>query len=53
MTMNVYFEPKNNAYHVRYNGKHYTRTSYTAAKELIDSLLPNLVLLSQHASKEA
>ena len=51
--MNVWFTPSNNTYHIRYDGKHYTRSSYTAAKELIDTLLPNLVAVAQHNVRTA
>lgn len=49
--MNVWFNAKTNTYHILYEGKQYTRKSFTAAKELIDSLLPNMVALAQHEAR--
>jgi hypothetical protein len=49
MTINVWFNSKTNEYNVKYGGKHYVRTSYTAAKELIDQLIPNMVAVTKYA----
>lgn len=46
MTINVWF--KNETYHIKYNGKTYRRKSYVAAKELIDSFIPDMVLSERH-----
>jgi hypothetical protein len=51
MSINVWY--KNNTYFIRYDGKQYTRKSYVAAKELIDSFIANMVLIEQHSQRAA
>ena len=49
MTINAWYDPTTKTYNVIYDGKRYTRTSYTAAKTLIDSLLINLTAKTLYA----
>lgn len=39
MTINVWIDGKTGEYKIRHEGETYTRTDYTAAKDLIDSFL--------------
>jgi hypothetical protein len=41
--MNIWYTKTDNTYHVQHEGNHYTRTSFVTAKELIESLMPNMV----------
>ena len=50
MTINAWYDPKAKVYTVMYDGRRYTRSSYTSAKELIDSLLVNMTAKSMFAA---
>lgn len=45
MSLNVWYA--DSTYNVHYNGKRYRRKSYMAAKELIESLIANMVAAAQ------
>lgn len=47
--MNIWYTQHNNTYHIKHDGNHYTRQSFVAAKELIESLMPNMVAQALYA----
>ena len=49
MTINAWYDPKAKTYNVMYDGRRYTRSSYTGAKELIDGLLMNMTAVALYA----
>lgn len=45
--MNFWYEAKTGVYHLLFEGKRYERKSYLAIKDLIDTLIPNMVAKEQ------